>query len=451
MLIASIQAVLTAIACALLFAGWRWFRRDRTIALLVAGGLLIRAIAGQVLFWISYLHLPIAESLQRGQGFWFYATDGFGYFRVAINAADRGILAVFSYDRAVMSPGFTQVLAVFSLLFGGPASMALLLNLAAYLGTCAIVVKLAGPQKRVAMLAIAAISFSPAFVLWSTQPLKDVFFVFLFAAFVGVVASWIAVWNRKDHTLPRALLITLAMLAVVGVLAGIRWYYALALLVISAPLLIVTALRTARPLRAVVVLLCAYGAVFAGALYVAMPHLPVPVRLFIQSPDLGEAMRAPQTLASVLDGARSSYDLKGGATRIDAGTLLGGSRVARFTSGSAALLLPRPVARATGLAVMHGGRGFWWFADVDTLFFDVFLIVAVVALLRARDPGKWRNPLLWLVVLVTVAIGAMFVYCVANFGALFRYRSMLFIGVILVPVVMAWAASRGDNDAVQNV
>lgn len=449
MLTASIQAVITAIACAFLYLGWRWFRRDRTIALLVASGLVLRAVVGQLLFWISYYRLPVARGLQAGQGFWFYATDGIGYFRTAVRAAGLGVMAIFNVDRAVMSPGFTQVLAVCSLLFGTVASITLILNLAAYLGTCAIVVKLAGAYRRAAAVAIAAISFSPAFVLWSTQPLKDVLFLFLFAACVGAVAAWIAIWNRAETTLAKALLVTCVMVLLFGVLAGIRWYFAFVLLAIAVPLLVIAALRTPRPLRALAVLLVAFGAVVVGAVYVAMPHLPVPARLFLQSPTVGDAVLAPQALASALDGARSSYDLKGGATRIDAGTLLAGTRVARFLSGSAAMLLPRPLAHATGLANMSGGRGFWWFADIDTLFFDVFLIVTIAALIRTRDRDKWRNPLLWLVVLVTALIGAMFVYCVGNFGALFRYRSMIFLGVVLVPVAMAWSATR--REPLQNV
>ena len=37
---------------------------------------------------------------------------------------------------------------------------------------------------RVARVAVAAIAFSPSSILWSTQPLKDVLFLFLFALFV---------------------------------------------------------------------------------------------------------------------------------------------------------------------------------------------------------------------------------------------------------------------------
>jgi len=324
-------------------------------------------------------------------------------------------------------------------LFGTVASMALLLNLAAYLGTCVVVVKLAGEQKRVAAIAVAAISFSPSSILWSTQPLKDVLFLFLFAAFVGVAASWISAWRSGERAFPRALAMTFAMLIVFCLMAGIRWYFALALLVTSAPLLMIAALRTRMPLRAVALLIGMYGAVLVGAVYVAGPFLPADVRELLTSPDVSRAARSPYTLASTIDGARSAYDRMDGSTRIGTSALPDSPHAARFVSGGAALLLPRPVAQATGLLNLSGGRGLFFFADVDTIFFDAVLLIAILALVRAPRAPKWRNPLLWLVVVVTFTIGAAFVYAISNFGALFRYRSMIFIGIVMIPVVAAWA------------
>jgi len=224
MLIA-LQTLFTAIACVLLFAGYRWFQgRDRTIALFVAAGFLVRAIAGQVLFWISFLQLPIGRGLQAGNGFWFYASDGRKYFRRAIEAAGQRIGGLFHIDSTVVSPGFSQVLALFALLFGGVASIALVMNLAAYLGTCAIAVKLSGEDTRTARIAVAALSLSPSSILWATQPLKDVLFLFLIAAFIGIVASWMTVWRGGERAFPRAILLTLALLAVFCVIVIFRMY-----------------------------------------------------------------------------------------------------------------------------------------------------------------------------------------------------------------------------------
>jgi hypothetical protein len=444
MLIAAIQTLLTAIACALVVVAWRWFRRDRTIALLVGAGIVIRAIAGQLLFWISYLALPVGRSLQGGSGFWFYAIDGMKYYRGASALANHGIGAVFTVDPAVVSPAYTHLLALFELLCGPVVSTALLLNLAAYIATCAVVVKLAGDHSRIAAVSVAAISFAPSLILWSTQPLKDVFFVFLFAAFIGVTASWIVVWRRNDHAFARAIGVTVAMLLVLGAIAGIRWYFALALLVTSAPLLFLGALRTRTPVRAVAIVVAMYGLVAGGAMVLAQPHMPPALREVLIAPI---APTAPRAFAAVLDGTRYSFDRLAGSTRIEAGPALSPAidpRLARFVSSGLALLLPRPLARATGLIEVHGGRGFWLFADLDTIFFDVVLCFAVVTLFRAPRAPKWRNPLVWLVLAMTLLTAAAFAYCVGNFGALFRYRAMIFIGVVMVPVAAAWATREGE-------
>ncbi|PYQ27660.1 MAG: hypothetical protein DMF56_18795 [Acidobacteria bacterium] len=436
MLIATIQLFLTAIACGLLFVAWRAFRSDRTISTLVAIGFLVRAIAGQALFWISYLHLPFLRRLQAGDGFWFYATDGRKYFRYVAEIARRGSSALTHLDPNVDGSGFTHILVVFGLLFGIVASMALLMNLAAYLGTCAIVVKLAGEHVRVARVVVATIALSPSSILWSTQPLKDVLFLFLFALFVATAAMWIRAWHREKNAALHGALMTLALLAVFCLIAGIRWYWALALFGVSAPLLFVASLRTRKPLHAVMLLIVMYGGVLAGAVRVTGRYLPPPIRAWITSPRLEDAKHAPVMMAWIIDGARSAFD------RMDGGTRIGGaeyghpeSRPTRFLRGCVAFFLPH------AFAGIGGGRGLWAFADVDTIFFDVVFLIAIVALFR-MPREQWRNPILWLVLVVTIAMGAAFIYCVSNFGALFRYRSMIFIGVAMIPVVAVWKYDR---------
>ncbi|HJQ37395.1 MAG TPA: hypothetical protein VKB93_09670 [Thermoanaerobaculia bacterium] len=438
MLIELIQLLLAAIACGLLFAAFRWFLRDRTIALIVGIGFLVRAVAGQLLFWISFLYLPIGRDLQAGNGLWFYARDGRGYFEQAWLAVEEGFGAIVHIDPNLISPGFSQVLALFGFLFGAVVSTSLLLNLAAYLGTCAVAVKLAGDDKRAAALSVAALSFSPSAILWSTQPLKDVLFLFLLAAFIGAAASWIAVWRREERAFPRAIAVTLLLLLVFCAIAGIRWYFAFALLLISAPILFVAALRTRVPWRASALLVAMYGVVFAAAVWVAGQYLPYQFRALVTEPTVGGAMRTPYALAGALDGARQAFDQMEGSTKIT-------PRAAPFLGGTAALLLPRPIARATGLVDVGGGRGLFFFADLDTVVFDLVLIVAVLTLMRA----KWRSPLVWLVVIFTLAVGAAFVYTISNFGALFRYRSMVFLGIAMIPAVAAWSA-RDDAPRLTN-
>lgn len=439
MLIAIVQTVLAAVACGLLFAGWRRFRPHGTVALFVAAGLVIRAVAGQVVFWISYLELAVVRGLHVGRGFWFYAHDGVKYFdTVAREAHQKGVAAaIFSLDAYGVSPGFRKILAVMDILFGHVPSTALLLNLACYLGTCAIVVALAGERKRVATIAVAGISLSPSLVLWSTQLLKDVLFVFLIAMFVAAVAYWIGAWNRETNVRGRAVLATSALLAALGAIASVRWYFALMLLVVSLPLLMVVAFRSRTPLRALALLFGMCGLIVAGALIFARPHFGPEMMAMITSTGSDDPVRLPQLITDVVNGARAAYERLPGSTVIRVGPALSelsSPRLAQFISSGTALLLPRPLANATGLVEMHGGRGLWLFADADTLLFDVFLIIALAALLRAPRAPNWRNPLLWLVLIFTVVTAVAFVYTVNNFGALFRYRSMVFVGVVLIPV-----------------
>jgi hypothetical protein len=189
-----------------LFALWRATSssQQRLFRILVATGFLVRAIVAQALFWISYLRLPIGRPLQIGDGLWFFAADATTYLQQANSAAASGPWTIITYFRSAaslssspptmwVSISYIQVLATFSLLFGGVASVGILLNLFCYLGACFILVRWSqrDPSMRGATLfAIAAISLSPSFILWSLQPLKDTLFQFLTIAFVSGCALW---------------------------------------------------------------------------------------------------------------------------------------------------------------------------------------------------------------------------------------------------------------------
>jgi len=77
----------------LFLAGYRWIRRrSEVIGAIVAVAILGRVAVGLALFWISYLHLPIAQARQLRGGFWLFAPDAMGYFQWAASAADAGKL-----------------------------------------------------------------------------------------------------------------------------------------------------------------------------------------------------------------------------------------------------------------------------------------------------------------------------------------------------------------------
>jgi hypothetical protein len=143
---------------------------------IVAAGFLARAIAGQALFWISWLHLPVLRSLQMGDGFWIFAQDGAFYFPQALAAAEKGWRAIVFYDRASASVSYVQLLSGMISLAGRAPSTGLLLNLFCYLGTIALLVRWSRAQPAASTataIAIAAISLTPSVILWSLQPMKE--------------------------------------------------------------------------------------------------------------------------------------------------------------------------------------------------------------------------------------------------------------------------------------
>src|SRR6476659_2594123 len=95
-MIVALQILLTAIACAGLWRLWSWLDGRGKASLIISIGFLIRMLAGQILFWISWLRLPIARSLQLGNGFWFFATDGPGYLSYADELIGKGVAATLS-------------------------------------------------------------------------------------------------------------------------------------------------------------------------------------------------------------------------------------------------------------------------------------------------------------------------------------------------------------------
>lgn len=444
---AIIQTLLATIACALLFVAFRRLRGSRATVLLLAIGLLARAVAGQAAFWISWLQLAPGRSLQLGKGFWSYGTDGVFYFDRAVTAARQGAEAIFSIDPLAISPVYTQFLAAACALFGPVPSVAVLLNAALFLATGAILLALARGNAA-GTVAVAGLSLSPALIVWTTQPLKDTLFVFLLTAFAGAAAWMMDAWERGDRGL-RAAAPAAAAIVVLYSIAGVRWYIVLALLSASALPLLVTAWRSHSRLVALATIVVVYVSGIAAMSHMAGGFVPRAIQELFTKPSVSRITAAPRIPAQLLTGARSAFEQLPGATRIVPGKALqrlprAGSRAA---AGTAALLLPPSVARAAALCEIGGGRGLWIFADVDSLLFIVMLAVAAIAVVRAFRANGARAPLLWLVLLAALAIAVAIVYSVTNYGAMFRYRSMVFALLALVPVAAARSAAHWTTTA----
>ncbi|HEX3583423.1 MAG TPA: hypothetical protein VH087_16755, partial [Thermoanaerobaculia bacterium] len=137
MTIAILQSLLAAGGCYGLWRLWRVLANHGRASLLIAAGFLLRAIGSLILFWVSWLRLPVARSLQLGDGLWFFALDGQWYLGYARELLQRGPKAIVFINSNYASRIFTQWLTVFAGAFGAIASTGILLNCFCYLAACA--------------------------------------------------------------------------------------------------------------------------------------------------------------------------------------------------------------------------------------------------------------------------------------------------------------------------
>lgn len=479
-----LQLLLTIAAC---FGLWRLCRAQPAI---VIAGFLIRAFVAQALFWISYLQLPVARSLQLGNGLWFFAIDGQHYLKDATTLVARGLAAILFLGDEFPSRFFVQVLSLFAGAFGGVASVAILLNCAAYLLTCAIVVRLCRND-----VVLAAIAFSPASILFALQPLKDTLFMLLIVALFAAFRRWEELW-RAGGTRTQFLACAIAMLALVYGLAGIRWYVAAIVCGGAAIFGVLAALPARRrgwalAANAVLVVLLAQS-VRLGAL-----DLP-PSYNRLLNPMTAVQWR-PSAVKEHIAAVRYGFETTPGATTIATGTALAPPQTtqrttpratpppptstqapapapaltpkptpapsvapappvptlvpppppqtvaSRIITGFAAMFLPRILAESLGIIRVGGGRGLWLFAEIDTIVFDLVLLYAIVYCTRSLRRGRARMTATFVacIVVLVMTAGPM-LYTVNNFGTLFRLRLMVYYLAAILPVTM-----RSNTDALQ--
>ena len=117
----------------------------------------------------------------------------------------------------------------------------------------------------------------------------------------------------------------------------------------------------------------------------------------------------------------------------------------RIIAGAVAVLIPSTVARKLGLLEMGGGRGLWWFTDLDTILFDLVVLFALGFTLRRLKWTTPRNPMFWFVLLVS-AVALPLIYTVTNYGTLFRLRMMVYLAVALIPLALSMANTTEKPD-----
>jgi len=320
--VALIQVVLACGGCWLLWIGWRGIAGiDRVAGLLVGLGLLIRAVIAQVLFWISHLHLPFGRSFQEGDGFWIFAHDGTIYYGWARWVIEHGWMALVVVEKRLPSPVYVQVLATFLVFCGGAASVAALLNLFAFLGVCAAILRLGrtpdGRITRPAMIALAALSFAPSVVLWSVLPLKDPFFIFVVATFVVGCTMWQEAWLGAGRW-TRFVLPLLLMLLTFYAVVGVRWYFGFVLWLASLPFFALATWRSGRRIAAGLTNAVIFLGLSQVMMFTAGPYVPDQLARYLGHQ---EAAVAPDLMTALLK-SRENFDKTQVNTMIEAGPAL---------------------------------------------------------------------------------------------------------------------------------
>jgi len=118
----------------------------------------------------------------------------------------------------------------------------------------------------------------------------------------------------------------------------------------------------------------------------------------------------------------------------------------RFFSSIAATLVPRAIAQKLGWIRVGGGRGFWFFADLDTIAFDIVLFFAVITCARQLVRSRFRmTPMFVQVVLLFMIAALPLIYAIANFGTLFRHRQMIYLGLCLLPVALGYRHEKREQ------
>jgi hypothetical protein len=447
MLPSVVQCVLVVIAGVLLFLLWRRIARiDPVMGVLVAIGLAGRLLVGQALFWVSYREL-IPRGMHLGQGVWFFGEDGLYYLEIGTLVARQGLYSIGWHTLSTQTPTYLDVVSLGFYLFGSVASVAVLLNGFFYCGSAWVIARwtAASPGAlRAGRFAVAVLSFYPACVLWSFQPLKDPMLYFLVVAYTGAAVVWHRGWSGSGRPGP-IFGAGVALVLAFYVLTGSRWYLGLAILgaTVLFLLLVIAAATRGRRVAAVlssVLLFAALIGAFEGA---AARFLPPMVRNLIRpsAQDTGIA-GAAQEVETLREGFSST------AARTQLRLRPGAGVAGRWLAGLVAIVVPRSLIEALGLFHIGGGRGLFLFADVDTVVFDAMVVAAVLFVWRERSRRLRSDAVFWLIILSAIAVVIPALYAITNFGTLFRFRGTLLVAAALLPLAAVSAAGWRPDAAI---
>ena len=232
-MISAVGHVVAAMAFGwLVLVGYRYIAsRSSVVGAIFAITILTRAALGLALFWVSYLRLPIAQSLQRGDGFWQMFLDAAGTHQNAARAAETHQL--YGLDHSLAAPLFHDVYAIWLMIVGISPAAGLFLNLCFYTLLVTLIVRFFSPVNEwrsdlPCIVGVAGYSLSPATLVNSTQPLKDEMAVVIVAILCLATLTLVRFLREpaaRSETRTAAAAITAIALAIFC-MAGVRWYFA---------------------------------------------------------------------------------------------------------------------------------------------------------------------------------------------------------------------------------
>jgi hypothetical protein len=424
---------------------YRWIRRrSATLATMFAAGVILRLLISAALLAISMNGWPIRRSLQLGGGFWALAPDARIYFDLSSAAVEHGLRTV---SDVVPSPFYVRALAAWMSIFGISPVTAVLLNVLCYVAAAASIVGIAEEQSGNGnitgrSIALVAVTFSPALLIFGAQPLKDALCATLI---IGAICSgrvwWAAVRSPDAHQGWRAAGAAIMMAICTYGIAGVRVYVAAFMILAAAAAalfhVIFTAPAGSRWPSA------SKHIVLVGILWLAFMKGAGPLGASYES-DIASGAMKPSSTVRLYDTARAGFVTTGGATSVQFATTAPDTLIGKFeqlAQGSAVLFVPVSLLRAASIVKFSGGEGLLLITDVDTIVADAAVLASVYLLFAsARRDGIVPSSVFALV--LAILITCSLAYVVTNYGTLFRLR---LLGV--VPFCMLAALSDAPSSA----
>jgi hypothetical protein len=159
------------------------------------------------------------------------------------------------------------------------------------------------------------------------------------------------------------------------------------------------------------------------------------------------AVSSAKFMIVYLDASRERFERRyDPSTLIEPGPVIDTLPQADVIARGFMTFVPRFVNRVAGLATADGGRGLWWFAELDTIVFGFLVCWVAFLAWKTRPPAYLKHPA-WIFLLLLFLGGLPMLYTVNNFGTLMRFRLMLELPILLMPLVVGcrWLEEPGPG------